>query len=91
MAFPFAFGVPGVAWHQKDGDSKKEELEKKAIGQRLEPSLSGRREVFSWLPCIWTPALGWALVTPQTLTGSLEVLKIGSLFMVASQNCSTVY
>lgn len=43
MPLPFAFGVSGLAWPQEDRDGKKEQLRKKAIGQRPEPSLSGPR------------------------------------------------
>lgn len=41
LPFSFAFGVPGVAWRQEDGDGQEEELGRKTTGQRPEPSISG--------------------------------------------------
>lgn len=41
LPLPLAFGVPGVAWHQEDGDGQEEELGRKTTGQRPEPSIPG--------------------------------------------------
>lgn len=67
LPFPFALGVPGLAWPQEDRDGKKEQLRKKArtkvkgqnqvsLGQGLGLGQRGERPLH-WPLCIWTLVL----------------------------------